>query len=63
MHNRMSNAIVLLAAYALSTGASAVFAHEGHGLTGAHTHATDAWGFIVVGALSALAVWVSRKGK
>jgi len=63
MRNRFQNAIVLLAAYAMSTGASNVFAHEGHGLAGTHWHATDAWGFVVVGALSAVAVWLSRKGK
>jgi hypothetical protein len=36
-------------------------AHEGHGLFGSHWHATDALGFVVVGGLIALAVWVSRK--
>lgn len=38
-------------------------AHEGHGLHGPHWHATDAWGFIAVGALVMLAVWLSRGGK
>ncbi len=50
-----------IAACALMTGANAVFAHEGHGLLGTHWHATDAWGFVAVGALLALAVWLSRK--
>jgi hypothetical protein len=36
-------------------------AHEGHGLFGSHWHATDALGFVIVGALIALAVWFSRK--
>jgi len=39
-----------------------VQAHEGHGLTGAHWHATDAWG-LAVGSLVALAVWLSRGSK
>lgn len=43
--------------------ASAALAHEGHGLDGPHWHATDAWGFVAVGALVALAVWLSRRGK
>ena len=64
MHNQISNAIVLIAVYAASTGASTVFSHDGHGLGGgSHWHATDIWGFVVVGALSALAVWIARKGK
>jgi len=47
----------------MSTRASTVFAHDGHGLAGAHWHATDVWGFVVVGGLAAVAIWVSRKGK
>jgi len=39
-------------------------AHEGHGLPGAsHWHSTDAWGFVAVGVLVALAVWLSRRDK
>ncbi|WP_280154662.1 hypothetical protein [Piscinibacter sp. XHJ-5] len=36
-------------------------AHEGHGLTGAHWHATDLWGFVALGAVAALAVWLRRR--
>jgi hypothetical protein len=36
-------------------------AHEGHGPEGLHWHATDAWGFIVVGALIAAALWFGRR--
>jgi len=43
--------------------ASAALAHEGHGPDGPHWHATDAWGFVALGALVALAVWLSRGGK
>jgi hypothetical protein len=63
MHSRFLNAISLIAVYAISTRASTAFAHDGHGLTGTHWHATDVWGFVVVGCLSAFAVWASRKGK
>jgi hypothetical protein len=36
----------------------AVRAHEGHGLGGAHWHASDAWGFVVGGvAVAAAAIW------
>ena len=50
-----------IAACAGITGATAVFAHDGHGLTGTHWHTTDVWGFIAVAAMLAVAVWLSRK--
>jgi hypothetical protein len=43
--------------------AGPALAHEGHGLAGAHWHATDAWGLLVLGGLVALAIWLSRGGK
>ena len=37
-------------------------AHEGHGLTGGHWHATDAFGFVaLLGVLAAVAWWQGRK--
>lgn len=36
-------------------------AHEGHGLLGAHWHATDVLGFIVVAVLVGVAIWTMRK--
>ncbi|WP_171016111.1 hypothetical protein [Ramlibacter sp. 2FC] len=42
---------------------SAALAHGGHGLSGPHGHATDVWGFVFVGALAVLALWLSRGGK
>ena len=41
---------------------SIVFAHDGHGLVNAHWHATDAWGFLALGAMLAVAIWLSRGG-
>ena len=45
--------------------AAAVFparAHEGHGLAGAHWHATDAFGFVaLLAVLAAMAWWRGRK--
>jgi hypothetical protein len=46
------------AAALLSSGVAR--AHEGHGLAGAHWHATDTWGFLCVALLAALALWSSR---
>ena len=54
------NITTLLATLAAS---SAALAHGGHGLAGPHWHATDAWGFVAVGGLIALAIWLSRGGK
>jgi hypothetical protein len=63
MRSRFLNATTLIAAYAMSTRANTAFAHDGHGLAGTHWHATDVWGFVVVGGLAAAAIWVARKGK
>ena len=51
----------LIAACAGGMGATAVFAHDGHGLAGMHWHATDTLGFIAVAAMLAVAIWLSRK--
>ena len=46
----------------VSLAAGAVHAHPGHGIAQqAHWHASDAWGFVVVGALAALAIWLSGR--
>jgi len=63
MRSRFPNAIVLLAFYAISTRASIAFAHDGHGLMGSHWHSTDVLGFVAVGCLAAIAVWLSSRGK
>ena len=51
----------LIAACACGMGATAAFAHDGHGLAGIHWHATDTWGFVAVTAMIAVAIWLSRK--
>jgi hypothetical protein len=58
-----SNSIKLVAAYALFARPGSLFAHDGHGLTGAHWHATDAWGFAALALGVAAAVWWSKGGK
>lgn len=63
MRNQFLNAIVLLATYAISTRVSTAFAHDGHGLAGSHWHTTDVWGFVALGGMIALAIWLSRGGK
>ena len=35
-------------------------AHDGHGLTGSHWHATDASGLALVAVLAGIALWSSR---
>ena len=50
----------------LATAAAALMAsthslaHDGHGLTGSHWHATDAAGLALVAVLAGLAIWLSR---
>ena len=57
------HAPALLAACIAASWAGAAAAHDGHGLSGAHWHATDAWGFAVAGVLAGFAIWLSRGGK
>jgi hypothetical protein len=52
----------LLAAVSLAAAAPFASAHGGHGLDGTHWHATEAWGFVLVGAAVALYFW-TRRGK
>ena len=61
------NALKKIAVFPVIMWAGAALAHEGHGMSAAmnatHWHATDTWGFVVVAALAALAIWISRGGK
>ncbi len=50
-----------LMATTLASAACAAQAHEGHGLFGAHWHATDALGFVAAAGLIGLVVWLSKK--
>jgi hypothetical protein len=52
-----------IAATLMTTLAGASFAHDGHGFSGTHWHATDVWGFVAVGGALAVALWLSRGGK
>jgi hypothetical protein len=36
-------------------------AHEGHGLPSSHWHTTDAWGFVALGLIVAVALWAGRR--
>ena len=49
-----------LAACALLARPLIAAAHDGHGPTGGHWHATDVWGFVAIGA-AAVAFWFSRR--
>ncbi len=49
-------------ACALGFAAPTALAHDGHGMGATHWHATDAWGFLFVGAVVAVAFyWRGRK--
>ena len=46
----------------ISLATAAAHAHDGHGPSGAHWHATDVAGFVIAAvALAALAWWRGRK--
>ena len=38
-----------------------VLAHDGHGLSGPHWHASDLWGLVALGVVAAAALWWRRK--
>ena len=63
MRSKSTLTTLLIAACALFTGSSTVFAHDGHGLMGSHWHSTDVLGCVVVGGLAAAAIWLSGRGK
>jgi hypothetical protein len=56
-------ATLFIAACAVFTPASTAFSHDGHGLSGSHWHASDAWGFAALAVMVALAVWLGRGRK
>ena len=56
----MKHAISLVVLATSLMSAANVFAHDGHGLGGAHWHSTDVLGFVAVAAVAAL-VWFKRK--
>ena len=45
---------------ALTWGACPSWAHEGHGLSGSHWHASDAFGFVAALVVVALLWWGSK---
>lgn len=57
---KSKNALLLIAACAISTGAQA---HSGHGMLGVHWHATDTLGFVLLINAIAAVVWFIGRGK
>ncbi len=51
----------LIALYAVFIPATSAFCHENHGFVGSHWHASDVAGLAALGALIAVAVWLSKK--
>ncbi|MGR4869532.1 hypothetical protein ACIPRI_11775 [Variovorax sp. LARHSF232] len=50
-----------LAAITAGASSAGAWAHDGHGLGGAHWHATDAAIFIAAIAAAGVALWLGRK--
>ncbi len=47
----------------LALAALPALAHDGHGMSGGHWHATDAWGLVGLAVVLAAAIWLTRGGK
>ena len=60
MKSPMKHGIV---AAASALAALPALAHDGHGLSGGHWHATDAWGLVGLATALAAAIWLTRGGK
>ncbi len=60
-HNALRNASRIAAAIAGATASSLALAHPGHGLEGAHWHATDVAIYIALAFAVGAAVWLGRK--
>lgn len=50
----------VLCATAASLTALPASAHDGHGASGLHWHASDALGFVLVTLVAAIALWLGR---
>ena len=50
-----------LTSFLLALAGTASHAHEGHGLHGSHWHASDTFGYAVLGLAVVLAVWAVRR--
>jgi len=50
-----------LACTSLLLAPFAALAHDGHGHTGSHWHATDVWGFVAVAAALAVALFLGGR--
>ena len=55
------NKFVSTLSLAFTQLANTALAHDGHGLSGTHWHATDVLGFIAVAAVLAVAVYFGKK--
>jgi hypothetical protein len=50
----------LCAGAALLASSAAALAHEGHHMSGAHWHPTDASGFALLALFAGIALWLAR---
>ena len=60
---KTSITIKTIALSALFISLNTAFGHNWHAMQDAHWHATDAWGFAILGIAVATALWMSRGGK
>jgi hypothetical protein len=55
--------IKLIAAQAIISPTTSIFAHDEHGFFGSHWHASDTFGFVILAAAIGLTLWSGRGGK
>ena len=55
--------IKLIAFISIITPATGVLAHDLHGISDSHWHASDAFGFVILAAAIGLTLWFSQGGK
>jgi hypothetical protein len=60
---KKSFAIKFIAIETTITPASILFAHDVHGLEASHWHASDVFGFALLGVAIGISLWLGRGGK
>ena len=55
---KTSITIKIIALSALFISVNTAFGHDGYAMQDAHWHATDAWGFAILGIAVATALWM-----
>jgi hypothetical protein len=61
IHAKGTSVRTILASLVLATAAAATWAHDGHGASGTHLHASDVFGLLALALAGAW--WINRRGR